>query len=385
MNELDLYKVVYKPEESEGVYGISLVAEPAIERFFITLSKEVREVIKLSNIEKRLITGPVLIPNQKILRYNKSEDKEYNLMFGAEEIRLFSQDFFKNDYLHNSTFNHNESETISNITFVENWIIEDTKNDKANALGFKDLPVGTWMATAYVEDDDTWSRVKSGEIKGFSIDSIINMQKIEMNIIKKNKKEQMDLLKELNKLVTMFSSEKPVELGNIELPEGTVNSTSYSVGELLTLNGEAYVNADITVEGKNVKTDDMGIIISAEPVEEVAPDAVEEVQQEEVQQEELPMDAPVEDVAAQDAVEAIVEAIIETPAETEVDYKLLIENITKQLQDVLNQNIALSSKVEELSKQPADIKLKSYEVKSKGKETTIEALSRIVAENKNKK
>ena len=68
-----------------------------------------------------------------------------------------------------------------------------------------------------------------------------------------------------------------------------------------------------------------------------------------------------------------------------IDYPMLIENITKQLQDVLNQNVALAAQVEELSKQPAAIKLGANEAKTKQKETTMERLSRIVAENKNKK
>ena len=44
METLDLYKVVYKPEESDGVYAISLVEDPAMEKFFIALSKEQEEI-----------------------------------------------------------------------------------------------------------------------------------------------------------------------------------------------------------------------------------------------------------------------------------------------------------------------------------------------------
>ncbi|CAB4153564.1 Phage-like element PBSX protein, XkdF [uncultured Caudovirales phage] len=404
MENLDLYKVVYKPEESDGVYAISLVEDPAMEKFFIALSKEQEEVKLAVEGEKRLITGPVLIPNKKILRFDKRSNTEYNMVFEEKEIRLFSQDFMKNDYQHNSTIGHDENAAIQNLTFVESWIIEDSNNDKANALGFKDLPVGTWMASAYVEDNDTWDLIKSKKVRGFSIDSILNMKKIEMSITKKNK-EQMNLLKELSRIVGKLTAD--VNLGSVETPEGTLFSETYSVGETLTLdkndgNGPMpLANIEIVVEGKSIITDDMGVIISAEPVavEEVAAEATEEALAEELLslaeetaaiEEEVAVEAAsIEEEIASDAIESIMEDIIESVAEgmpaESIDYKALIENITKQLQDVLNQNVALQAQVEELSKQPAAVKLGANETKTSAKETTMERLSRIVAENKNKK
>lgn len=401
MDNLDLYKVVYKPEESDGVYAISLVEDPAMEKFFIALSKE-QEQIKLAlEGEKRLITGPVLIPNKKILRFDKGSNTEYNLVFEEKEIRMFSQDFMRNDYQHNSTIGHDENAAIQNLTFVESWIVEDGKNDKANALGFKDLPVGTWMASAYVEDNDTWELIKAQKVRGFSIDSILNMKKVEMSITKKNK-EKMNLLKELSRIVGKLTAE--ANLGSIETPEGILNANTYSVGEILTLDKNdgagalPYANAELVVEGKTVITDAEGIIISAEPVAEEleAPEAevaAEEVVEETLAEEEVapeaPVEASIEEEIASDAIESIMEDIIESVAEgmpaESIDYKALVENITKQLQDVLNQNVALAAQVEELSKQPSSIKLGANEAKTKEKETTMERLSRIVAENKNKK
>ena len=394
MENLDLYKVVYNPQESEGVYAISLVEDPAMEKFFIALSKEQEEVKLAIEGEKRLITGPVLIPNKKILRFDRGSNTEYNLVFGENEIRLFSQDFMKRDYQHNSTIGHDENAAIQNLTFVESWIVEDSNNDKANALGFKDLPVGTWMASAYVEDNDTWDLIKAQKVRGFSIDSILNMKKVEMSITKKNK-NQMNLLKELSRIVGKLTAD--VNLGSIETPEGTLFSETYSVGETLTLdkndgNGPMpLANIEIVVEGKSIKTDDMGVIISAEPVAEAPVAAEEETTTEEAlsTEEELatapamPAEPVSEEEVATEAVETIVEEIVGAP--NEIDYKALIENITKQLQDVLNQNVALQAQVEELSKQPAAVKLGANETKTSAKETTMERLSRIVAENKNKK
>ena len=398
MENLDLYKVVYNPQQSDGVYAISLVEDPAMEEFFVALSKE-QEEIKLSvEEEKRLITGPVLIPNKKILRFNKQTNEEFNLVFGEKEIRLFSQDFIKNGYQHNSTVGHDENAAIQDLTFVETWIIEDGKNDKANALGFKNLPTGTWMASAYVENNDTWNLIKSKKVKGFSIDSILSTQKIEMNITKKNK-EKMNLLKELSRIVGKLTAD--VDLGSVEIPEGTLFAETYSVGEILTLdtndgNGPMpLANIEIVVEGKTVKTDETGTIISAEPVAEAPVEETEapveetlEATEEATEETEL---MSVEEEIATDIMESISEDVVEMVegisdyVPEEIDYKVLVENITKQLEDVLNQNVALQAQVEELGKQPSSVKLGANGAKSKTQETTMERLSRIVAENKNKK
>jgi hypothetical protein len=39
---------------------------------------------------------------------------------------------------------------------------------------FKDLPDGTWFISAKVENDEVWNKIKSGEVKGFSVEGIFN-------------------------------------------------------------------------------------------------------------------------------------------------------------------------------------------------------------------
>jgi hypothetical protein len=189
MDKIDKYRVVYLPEETDGVYAVSVVDDPANgmegvlpdNKMFITLSNEqkIQNIILSTEGEKRLMTGVILIPEQEIYRIDENGNP-FNLVFGEEEIRLFSQDFMKNGYQKNSTYNHDRNMWLSGFTFVESWLIEDPNNDKSNALGFKKLPKGTWMMSAYVEDDNLWDKIKSGDIKGFSIDSYIAFEKIEL-------------------------------------------------------------------------------------------------------------------------------------------------------------------------------------------------------------
>jgi hypothetical protein len=58
---------------------------------------------------------------------------------------------------------------IDGMTVVESWIIEDEQMDKSKLYNFS-LPKGTWMISMKVDNDEVWSKVKAGEIKGFSIE-----------------------------------------------------------------------------------------------------------------------------------------------------------------------------------------------------------------------
>ena len=55
------------------------------------------------------------------------------------------------------------------MTVVESWLVEDEKKDKSRKYGF-DVPVGTWMVSMKVYNDDVWAKVKAGELHGFSIE-----------------------------------------------------------------------------------------------------------------------------------------------------------------------------------------------------------------------
>lgn len=160
-NEKPLLRLTINGEE-DGVNIISLVEYPAVERNFIQLSKEV----KLSlNEEKKELLGIALIPDLPI--YRRDKQGEYYIVFSAESIRKIAIDFYKKLNVNMADVEHNHN--IENgITYFQSMII-----DKENGIcpaAFKDLPNGTWIVGCKVENDKVWEAVKSGEVKGFSID-----------------------------------------------------------------------------------------------------------------------------------------------------------------------------------------------------------------------
>ena len=169
-NKIKKYKVGIESE----TYAISLVSEPAIEETLVALEKQKEIQVQLANEEKHMVYSAVLIPDKPI--YRRSEDgDEFYVEFTKESIEKMSQQFFK-DYRQDAiTLDHETS--ASDITVVESWIKSDLYKDKSVALGLNEnLPVGTWFCGMKVNQIDAWERIKSHELNGFSVESLIRLE-----------------------------------------------------------------------------------------------------------------------------------------------------------------------------------------------------------------
>jgi len=116
--------------------------------------------------DKRMVVGPLMIPNKMILRRDE-EGNPFYIYFSKKTIRKMAEKFFRNNKHNNTDVNHDENITQDN-TLIESWISESIKHDKSYKYGFA-LPEGTWYVSYKINDDETWNRIKSGELKGFSL------------------------------------------------------------------------------------------------------------------------------------------------------------------------------------------------------------------------
>lgn len=148
-----------------GIEAISIVENPAIEENFLALKSDEVKLAEV-NKEKKILMGALLIPNKPI--YRKLADDEYYIYFSKDTVEKASQLYLKNGNQNNSTLEHKHE--LSGLTLVESWIVEDEKYDKSRKYGLN-VPVGTWMGTLKVNNDDVWNNyVKTGKVKGFSIE-----------------------------------------------------------------------------------------------------------------------------------------------------------------------------------------------------------------------
>tara|TARA_Y100000592_G_scaffold40830_1_gene64656 strand:- start:356 stop:2152 length:1797 start_codon:yes stop_codon:yes gene_type:complete len=153
-------------EDLAGIEAISIVENPAIEEDFVALKNE--QIIQLAEVdkEKKILLGALLIPNKPIFR--KSGDEEYYIYFSRDTVRKASQIYLQKGNQNNSTLEHKH--TLKGLSLVESWIVEDPKKDKIALYGL-DYPVGTWVGAVKVNNDQVWDEyVKTGKVKGFSIE-----------------------------------------------------------------------------------------------------------------------------------------------------------------------------------------------------------------------
>lgn len=260
-------------EDSNGVYGISMVSDPAMESNYVLLSTEDIKLKVLDN-EKHIVSGVVLIPNKLIPRIDKKTGELYQIFFSADTIEKTSQQFLKDFNQKSITVEHMLN--VDNVTVVESWIKSDAKFDKSEFLGI-DAPIGSWFMTLKVEDMELWDQLlKTGLLNGFSIEGKfepkeINKQELELtNMEKQEEKSVIKMLRELllGKDVILDNHEPMVDEVVEEVVEEVVKETvTY---ELTKEEAELIENFRKVVE-------EVVAVIAEVPVEEVAP-VVEEVQ-----------------------------------------------------------------------------------------------------------
>ncbi len=197
--------LIDETEEVHGIQAISLVANPAIERGWVALSKDRFLSLAKVNDEKRTLVGVALIPEKEIPRYDQDANEEYLVFFSKETIEK-AQELFMNSLKNNKATVEHEKD-VDGVSVIETWIKED-KNDKSNLYGFNDVPIGSWLVKMKVYNDEVWQQVKKGDLKGFSIegyfvDKAIEMQKNDILDLAEEciECEQKEVLQEIKELL----------------------------------------------------------------------------------------------------------------------------------------------------------------------------------------
>lgn len=301
----------YKVGMNSETYAISLVESPAIEEDFIALSKEEEKVeIKLSDDEKHIVYGAVLVPDKDIYRNNG--ENEFYLSFSKESIEKMSQDFMKDYRQHEVKTDHDK--IADEVCVVESWIKTDLFKDKSVALGLNEtLPVGTWFCGMKVNNIETWDRIKSGELNGFSVESMISLEEFSKN--ENNMNIETNDMKFWTKLKDLMSE----VLSSVSLEKQEDDIEPIAMEDLAE---ETPAEPQPTEEPKP----------SEEPmVEEPKP-------QEEPKQEEEPV---VEEPKPQE----------EAPKDNHLEE--LIKSLKDEVEALKEMNSGLNKKVKELSKQPS--------------------------------
>lgn len=177
--KLPVYECKISGADDTGIFAISFVDTPAVERNFIALSQH-RPVKLAYNKQKQILTGAVLVPDQLIYRRDEKLG-EYYIRFSAQDIEKIAQKMMRTGVaLHTTT--HQHQKPLKGNYLTELWIVTDPKRDKSVALGLGELPAGTLVASYKVENAAYWrDEVLTGNVKGFSLEGFFNFNTVNMN------------------------------------------------------------------------------------------------------------------------------------------------------------------------------------------------------------
>ena len=190
--------ILDEEQEDAGVDAISIVESPAIEENFIALKSDEIKLAEISK-DKKLLMGALLVPNKPI--YRKTGKDEYYIYFSKDTISKASQLYLRNGNQNNSTLEHQHE--LNGLTLVESWIVEDKIKDKSNLYNLN-VPVGTWMGTVKVNNDDVWNEyVKTNKVKGFSIEGYFadKMESPNESIEEKMESDNNNLLNSIKEIL----------------------------------------------------------------------------------------------------------------------------------------------------------------------------------------
>ena len=205
--------VIEDDNQELAIDAISLVNSPAIEQDFVYFGKE-KNNLTFAKVdeEKRMLVSPALIPNKQIFRYDPNTDSEYYVYFSADTVRKASELYLKHNNHHKATYEHQDR--VSGVLTVESWVKEGDQ-DKSKLYGY-DLPVGTWFVKMKITNDELWSKIKDGELRGLSIEGYFADKFEAMQQKKLSKQEILIALAEilnpdLEKIAEELSKTKKLE------------------------------------------------------------------------------------------------------------------------------------------------------------------------------
>lgn len=234
MGEIKIFDALMSSEEAR-IDKISLVNNPAHGVLFSCFSA-VKSRFSIIDDERRIVFGPVIIPDKPILRDDPIDGEDlYYVRFSRQTIRQFAEKFFRDKRIDSTGINH--STDIDDVYVVQSVI----KGEPVVHIdGFDDLPDGTWFLGFKVDNDKIWQDVKSGCFLGFS-------PELGYNLVDSGEKLAMDNIqpnKNMSKTKTKFSKFSTVKTLYEDMTGEKLVLSKF--GTVMTNRGELAYDGELT-------------------------------------------------------------------------------------------------------------------------------------------
>jgi hypothetical protein len=178
--EYPLFELQISEDEDSAleVNYTALVGEPAIEKNFLAFNEQKQNFAIVDN-ERRIISGPAMLPDYAMFRKADGDLPDHKVYFKKETIYEVAQKFFAKGFNQNFNLMHNPELKVEGVSVFESFIT-DSERGIMPMKGFEDVPEGSWFMSAKVDNDEVWGKIKSGEVKGFSVEGFFKYKKPKM-------------------------------------------------------------------------------------------------------------------------------------------------------------------------------------------------------------
>ena len=345
---MKLYDISIDPTDFEtGLNAISLVEYPAVEVDFLAFAKDESAVLQFADEERHIITGIALLADTPIYRI-APDGTEYYVRFTKDCIRQLVEKYFKFGLTNSVNIEHKDNQFVDGVTMLESYIIDKERGICPSE--FASAPDGSWVVSYKVSNLDVWNKIKSGEVKGFSVQGLFRIieTKLEMSsnkteeVDKFYKEENLENSEHQNKNNISLMSKLKEKIKALLMQYAAVSTDK---GNLIYNTDMLEVGSEVFVEdenGENVPAADGEYILEDGRTVVVAEGKVTEIKEKE--------EAPAEpEIPAEEQMVDEMPAEPETPAETPAED----EKVT-----------ALEERVATLETQLADVIAKLAEIQT---------------------
>jgi len=163
-------------QDDSMVDYVALVDAPAIQKDFLAFNDELlspkKERFQIVSEDQHIISGALMVADQLIYRNNETFGEHY-VKFSADTIKEIAIKFAKKKFQNNVNLMHDTNQKVDGVTMFESFIVDKSRGIMP-MKGFEDIADGSWFGSFYVENNDVWESIKSGEYKGFSVEGLFD-------------------------------------------------------------------------------------------------------------------------------------------------------------------------------------------------------------------
>ena len=132
-----------------------------------------KQKFSIQSEEKRIITGPAMLANKPIYRFDDQRG-EYYVVFDADTIWTIAKKMARKA-MYNAVNTDHATPVNEGVYMIEMYFIDRARGVNP-PVGFEDAEDGSMFVTYLVDNEEGWEKVKAGEWKGFSVEGLFNVE-----------------------------------------------------------------------------------------------------------------------------------------------------------------------------------------------------------------